>query len=176
MKHLLFAAAIVLPHAVFAVGTDDSAPTSSETTTECSDGQIWDSATSSCVTPKDSRLDDDTLYQAAREFAYAGQFEHAQEALAEISAQSSDRVLTYWGFTHRKLGDHDLGMTYYRKALEINPNNTRARSYMGQALVLIGDDVGAYVQLLEIRARGGENTWAETALEQALSQGKDFSY
>lgn len=176
MKHLLFAAAIALPQAAFAVGSDDSAPTSSETTTECSDGQIWDSATSSCVTPKDSRLDDDTLYQAAREFAYAGQFEHAQAALAEISLQNSDRVLTYWGFTHRNLGDHDLGMSFYHKALAQNPNNIRARSYMGQALVMVGDDAGAYGQLIEIRARGGENTWAESALEQALLQGKDFSY
>ena len=40
--------------------------------------------------------------------------------------------------------------------------------YMGQALIEQGDVEGARVQLVEIRDRGGENTWAYRALLESL--------
>jgi hypothetical protein len=40
---------------------------------------------------------------------------------------------------------------------------------MGQALVEQGDVQGARVQLVEIRDRGGEQTWAYRSLLQALN-------
>jgi hypothetical protein len=39
---------------------------------------------------------------------------------------------------------------------------------MGQALLEQGDVEGARVQLVEIRDRGGENTWAYRALLESL--------
>ena len=67
-----------------------------------------------------------------------------------------------------------LGMTYYRKALQADENYILARSYMGQALIQQGDINGAKVQLVEIRDRGGEDTWAYRSLLQALNGYKTY--
>ncbi|SDL81051.1 tetratricopeptide repeat protein [Aliiruegeria lutimaris] len=137
---------------------------------------IFDAATGKCVAPKDSRLDDDNRYDAVREFAYAGQYGDAIAALDAMSEQDSDRVLTYRGFLARKTGDVDAGMAYYRAALEKNPDNLLVRSYMGQALVEMGNLPAAREQLTEIRMRGGRTSWPEFALRSAIEQGGTFSY
>ena len=178
MIRLLLAAALILPTAAFAVGSGDSTPPSTtDTTSRCTDGKVWDPRTRGCVTPsQDSRLDDDTLYQAVREFAYAGRNDDALQALAAMSDQGDDRVLTYMGFVHRRMGDAELGNAYYRQALARNPDNLLARSYMGQGMAESGDMAAARLQLAEIRMRGGTGTWAETALMQAIETGRGASY
>lgn len=154
----------------------DSAPKPSETTQTCTGGQVWDTTTQACVDVKSDLLNDDTLYGAVREFAYAGQYDHAQSALKAMSDQSEDRVLTYWGFTTRKKGDVPAGMAFYEQAIASNPGNILARSYMGQALVEQGDIAGAERQLEAIRANGGSETWAEASLVQAISTGETSDY
>jgi len=177
MFRSLILIAAVLPVAAFAAGgSSSSVPKPTKTTKECSDGQVWDSGSQSCVDVKGNLLDDDTLYGAVREFAYAGQMGHAQTALAAMSDQNADRVLTYWGFTHRKQGNVALGMRYYRQALAQNPGNILARSYMGQALVEEGDYVGARDQLLAIREAGGTGSWAEVSLLRAITDGTTYSH
>lgn len=117
---------------------------------------------------KTERLIDDKLYSAAREFAYAGQYDNALRALRAAYDQEDPRILNYMGYNTRKLGNMALGMHYYKRALDKDPNYILARSYMGQALIEQGDVEGARVQLVEIRDRGGENTWAYRALQQSL--------
>ncbi len=169
-------------------------PVATETTTTCTDGKIWNEEKKECVAPEDlkpaevtptegtpaeekppegeekkSQIDiDNKLYEAAREFAYAGQYENALRALRAASNQEDPRILNYMGYNTRKLGDMQLGMTYYKRALQKDENYILARSYMGQALIEQGDIEGARVQLVEIRDRGGENTWAYRALLQSL--------
>jgi cytochrome c-type biogenesis protein CcmH/NrfG len=63
----------------------------------------------------------------------------------------------------------ELGMSYYRRALQRDENYILARSYMGQALLQQGDIQAARVQLVEIRDRGGENSWAYRSLQQSLN-------
>jgi tetratricopeptide (TPR) repeat protein len=87
-----------------------------------------------------------------------------------------DRVLTYKGFVHRNLGDKALAEEYYRAALERNPDNLLARSYMGQGYVTEGRVDEAYAQLLEIRERGGEGSWPEVALRDAIMTGTTTRY
>ena len=174
----LLAAALLVPAMAVAKDRDEDfkSPKPSPTTQSCTGGQIWDSQSGSCVSAENGTIDDDTLYGAVREFAHAGQFENAQRALAAMSVQDDDRVLTYWGFTHRKLGDVDKGMGYYKRALAKNPGNIAARSYMGQALVIEGDIVGAYQQLKAIRSHGGAGTWAEASLKSAIETGQTYNY
>ena len=58
---------------VFAAGSSDSAePKTNETTIECEGVQVWDKEKKECVDPEETNLDDDTLYDAVRELAYAG--------------------------------------------------------------------------------------------------------
>ncbi len=179
MRIILAATALSLglPLAALAAGSDSSSPpTPTETTKTCKGGLVFDSKSGKCVAPKDSRLDDDNRYDAVREFAYAGQYGNALAALDAMSDQTEDRVYTYRGFIARKSGDLEAGMAYYRAALQSNPDNLLVRSYMGQALVEMGQLPEARTQLTEIRVRGGRSSWPEYALRSAIEQGTGFSY
>jgi tetratricopeptide (TPR) repeat protein len=166
-----------LPFAANAAGSDDSnPPTPTETTTECKEGLVWDEKTKACVAPEDARLDNDTRFKAVRELAYADQPEAALRVLAAMTEGETDRVLTYKGFAHRKAGRIEEGIAYYNAALTQNPDNLLARSYMGQGLVEMGEMDLARLQRDEIRARGGEATWAFAALDRALRSGQTWSY
>lgn len=140
-----------------------------ETNPECTDGKVFDKDKKECVDPPKSGFNDDQLYKAAREFAYAGQYDHAIHALELASNQDDPRILNYLGYANRKAGRMEVGMQYYRRAIANDANYILARSYMGQALIEQGDVDGAKVQLVEIRDRGGENTWAYRSLLQSLN-------
>ncbi|WP_442966672.1 tetratricopeptide repeat protein [Rhizobium sp. C1] len=166
------AIAVAMPAAAFAVGSETDQtkpPAKTETSTKCKDGEVWDKDKKKCVNPKKSSLDDDTLYQAARELAYAGQYRNALKVLSAMKNQDEPRVLNYKGYANRKAGNMKLGMNYYRQALAKDPNFILARSYMGMAYVEQGNVKEANKQLLEIRERGGSNTWAYTALKQTIA-------
>lgn len=177
MRISLFALLVSLPGVAFAAGGgSETAPKPTKTTQECEGTRVWDENKQRCVAPKQSSLDQDGLYDAVRELAYAGRIEDAQGVLDAMHNQSSDRVLTYRGFTERKLGNIDAAMMFYTAALAQNPDNLLARSYMGQGLVSAGDMDGAKLQLAEIEARGGAYTWAGTSLRKAIYTGKTFNY
>ena len=177
MFRFALATALLLPVSAFAAGSYDSGPPkTTKTTKACTASQIWDKKTKSCVDAKESRFNDDTRYDAARELAYVGRYDDALNVLAAMSDQKQSRVLTYYGFTHRKAGRTDLGMTYYAAALKADPDNILARSYMGQGRVEAGEYKAAFTQLAEIRARGGAGTWPEQALAQAITSGKTYNY
>ncbi|MFK7752410.1 MAG: tetratricopeptide repeat protein [Sedimentitalea sp.] len=177
MRSFVLMTALLLPVSAFAAGSSDhNPPKSTKTTTVCKGGEIWDAKTKLCVDAKENRLHDDTRYGAVRELAYSGRYDDALYVLAAMGDQSESRVLTYYGFTHRKAGRSDLGMQYYTAALKADPDNILARSYFGQGLVAAGDIKGARVQLAEITARGGAATWPETSLRKAIKTGKTYSY
>lgn len=153
-----------------AAGSDDSTPpTSTETSTKCKKGEIWDKKTKSCAKVKASLYSDDILYEAARELAYAGQLDRAMGLLDLASNQGDPRILNYKGFVNRKLGNMDKAMSYYRAAITTNPDYSLARSYMGQGLISLGKHTEALEQLREIKARGDRDSWAYTSLKLAMA-------
>jgi len=161
--------------ALAAGGSSATPPQPTSTTTQCKDGQVYNEDTQTCIMIQDSSLDPETAYETVRELAYAGRYGDAQMILATMEA-TDDRVQTYWGFTHRKMGNTDLAMAAYYNALAINPNNHLARSYMGQHYAEIGGTEMARAQLIEIHLRGGGETWAAQALESAIKTGRGSSY
>ena len=166
----------LLPVVAFAAGSSDNTPpTKTETTEVCTDGMVWDEVKEECAAPSDARLDDKTLYDAAREFAYAGQLDDSRGALEAMQVKS-DGYLTYMGFISRKSGDLDGAEAFYQAALALNPNNLGARSYMGQGYVAAGKSYKARAELTEIRTRGGRGSWAEISLRMAIEDGSGFSY
>lgn len=177
MRTFLIAAALTLPLSTgaFAAG-GESKPATTKTTKDCKGVKVYDEAKKRCVNPQDSSLGDDGLYEAVRELAYAGRYTDAQGVLAAMSDQQDDRVLTYKGFTNRKLGNIDVAMVFYADAIAKNPNNILARSYMAQGLLDQGDRIGAVTQLREIQARGGEGTWAEASLRKAIETGVTYNH
>ncbi len=178
MTSALFVATAFAPIQSFAAGSHvNTPPEETETTTECEGTQVWDEETEECVDAvEESRLDDNARYRAVRELAYAGKYGRAMGILAGFQNAQDDRRLTYLGFVNRKMGNVDEGMRWYSEALQINPDNLLARSYMGQALLEQGDRAGALAQLTQIRARGGRQTWPELALNMALRDGPSPAY
>ncbi|WP_298921385.1 hypothetical protein [uncultured Roseobacter sp.] len=174
MTRFFLIAAFSLPTAVLANGGDNDAPPPKPAVT-CEGAQVYDKKSKKCVNPQESSLQRDQLYLAVRQLAYAGRYHDAQAILDEMPENDPGR-LTYMGFTHRKLGNVDLGMVFYQKAIDQDPGNILARSYMGQGLVEAGDAAGAMVQLRAIRAHGGAGTWSETSLRNALETGTTYSY
>lgn len=162
---------VAVPSAAHAVGFDDDTgpPPTSETTTECAEGTVWDAKTEACVAPEDTSADQATLYDMARELAWAGRLDDALRVLARL--EDRDKQLTYIGFVARKSGDWERAEEAYLAAIARNPGNTLARSYYGQGLVARGDVAGARAQLSEIRARGGRMTWPAVALRLTLENG-----
>lgn len=159
-----------------ASGNDWNPPKPTDTTKTCRGKRVWDEEKGRCVRPKESSLNQDGLFEAARELAYAGRIEDAQAVLSAMADQQEDRVLTYWGFTHRKLGNLSLAQDFYEQAIQQNPNNLLARSYMGQGFVEEGQYGLALAQWKEIRTRGGAGTWPASSLRQALETGATSSY
>jgi tetratricopeptide (TPR) repeat protein len=169
MRLFTFVFVALTPLAAFAAGSDDAEPPQpTATTTECTDGKVFDEEKKECVAPEDSSLNNDARYRAVRELAYDGQPEAAMRVLAAMTEGQTDRVLTYTGFLNRQLGNWEAGIAAYEMALTINPDNLLARSYFGQALVLMNETDMANAQLDEIRNRGGVGTWAETSLATAI--------
>lgn len=153
-----------------AAGSDDSTPpTTTETSTKCKKGEIWDKKTKRCAKVKASFYSDDILYEAARELAYGGQLDRAMSLLELATNQADPRILNYKGFVNRKLGKMDEAMAYYRAAIAANPDYNLARSYMGQGLISLGKHAEALEQLREIKARNGRDSWAYTSLKLALA-------
>ena len=199
MKTLAVAAILAVPSAGHAVGGDDDyentrPPAATETTKNCFGERqwdpetkryvrftepvngVWDPDTRRCVRPdKAGYLNTELLKDAVREMAYAGRYTATQAVLAQMD-QADDLVLTYWGFTHRRMGDLTAAKVSYEAALSANPDNLLARSYMGQGFVAEGDLSGAWSELREIRARGGSGTWAEAALRRAIDSGTTSNY
>jgi tetratricopeptide (TPR) repeat protein len=177
---LVLASAIALQAFAFApvvhaAGGDSNPPKPTNTTKKCLFGRVFDEAAGRCVKPNKSNFTEDQLYDAVRELAYDGQYVNAQGIL-RVMDQDDDRVLTYWGFTYRKMGELELANAFYENAIAANPDNILARSYMGQGFVSEGKTELAIEQWREIKARGGEGSWAEASLREAIRTGLTYSY
>lgn len=178
-KMSIFAAASMLAvafgaPALAAGGGSGGTPAATETTTKCKSGKIWDQKKKACVKPQKNSFNDTDIYKAARELAYAGQYENAIEVLKVARNQNDPRILNYMGFANRKAGRVDLAMSYYKRAIAADANYLLARSYMGQGLIVQGDLEGARAQLVEIRDRGGKDTYAYRSLYEALKHGSTY--
>lgn len=177
MRYLALALALTLPvSAIAAGGATTTPPEPTETTKTCKGKKVWDAEKKRCVRPQQSSLDQQSLMNAVRELAYADRQQDAQAVLRAMANQSDSMVLTYWGFTHRKLGNSALANAYYDQALEQDPDNLLARSYLGQGYVEQGQFGLALAQWKEIRARGGADSWAEASLRNALETGASYNY
>ena len=122
----------------------------------CKKGSIWNKKKKKCVKiKKSSSLDDDNLFESARDLAYHGRYDEAIDVLKLAKNQNAPRILNYLGYSTRKLGDIEKGLTYYTAALKVDPNYTLVREYMGEAFLQLGQVDKAKEQLTEIEKRCG---------------------
>jgi tetratricopeptide (TPR) repeat protein len=109
-----------------AAGESDGGGTNASS--QCKDGKVYSEQMQKCVDAEEGRLDDETIYQAGREYAQAGRYGEAITVLSTIAANGDPRVLNYLGYSHRKQGRILVGLGYYEEALRINPDFTLARA------------------------------------------------
>ena len=127
---------------------------SSTVTPTCKKKHVWDKRKRKCVAAKrSSNLDDENLYEAARDLAYAKRYDEALTVLHLASNKRDPRILNYLGYATRKSGDVKKGLAYYQAAIDLNPDYTLARSYMGEAYLQLGDLASAKEQLRQIKLR-----------------------
>ena len=153
----LAAALVVSPFVVSTAFSAGSGGGSGNTTKQCTNGQVWDKKAGKCVA-KSSMLDDDSIYEAGRDLAFAGRYGEAIEVLGLAHNKADPRILNYLGYSHRKSGRISVGLGYYQEALRIDPNYTLVREYLGEAHLQIGDLAGAQQQLQEIEKRTGKGS------------------
>jgi tetratricopeptide (TPR) repeat protein len=87
----------------------------------------------------------DQSYVQAVRLINDGRYQDALVALREAAAVFGPHpdVLTYTGYTYRKLKQYDQAEAYYRQALAIAPNHVGATEYYGELMVVRGDIKGA---------------------------------
>jgi tetratricopeptide (TPR) repeat protein len=116
-------------------------------------------------------LPDGDLYEQGRMLAKTGEYEWALQVLAAIENQNDPRVLNYTGYSNRKAGRLEIGITYYRKALAIDPNFVLAREYLGEGYVAAGRIDLARLELNEIKNRAGTSSEEYQDLSKAIATG-----
>ncbi|WP_194291747.1 tetratricopeptide repeat protein [Rhizobium sp. ICMP 5592] len=76
-------------------------------------------------------------------------------ALAELRGLAEDNqqadVYNLMGYTLRKTGDYKTSLTYYTKALELQPNHKAAREYLGELYVETGEMAKAEEQVSTLK-------------------------
>ncbi|MEE9376186.1 MAG: tetratricopeptide repeat protein [Rhizobiaceae bacterium] len=106
-------------------------------------------------TKKSTFLDDDNIYEAARDLAYNRRYQEAITLLNLASNKNDPRILNYLGYSNRKLGRIEKGLGYYQAALKVDPDYTLVMEYMGEAFLQLNQVDKARQQLSEIQKRCG---------------------
>ncbi len=114
-----------------------------------------------CVGAASAAMSDTELFYAGYWLAKSGAYAEALRYL-KLAKSPDARVLTYIGFATRKLGDVEAALPLYARALDLNPNYSVARAYLGEAYLTKNEPEKARGELAEIEARCGR-TCAEYA-------------
>jgi len=146
-------------------GGNDASPANKH----CKKGEVWDKKTKACVKAHAGILPDEDLYQQGRALARQGYYDWAIEVLATVQNQEDPRVLNYTGYSHRKAGRLEIGITYYQKALAIDPNFNLAREYLGEGYIAAGRVDLAQNQLSAIEKSCGKTCEEYKDLSEAIS-------
>ncbi|MEO1564262.1 MAG: tetratricopeptide repeat protein [Pseudomonadota bacterium] len=129
-----------------------------------------------CVIPGSQSFNTDEVYENVRKVAYNGNYEHALDLLALAPDQEDPRILTYYGFTHRMLGDVETANAFYVKAIKLDPSNTLARSYYGQSLAERGHIDEAKAQLQAIADAKGVDNWPYISLAAVIDGAEPYRF
>lgn len=135
---------------------------------KCKSGQVWKKSAKKCVNAQSGILPDDELYEEGRLLAKEGHYDWAIAVLSAVERTNDPHVLNYLGYSNRKAGRLEIGLTYYQKALAIDPNFVLAREYLGEGYVAAGKFDLARQQLREIGNRCGTNCEEYMELAEAL--------
>ncbi len=145
---IVVAAMLSLPLLIATASAKDTAPIDQRCDGFAKAGPKW----TRCV--ENHATSDSELFYAGYWLAKSGAY---REALAQLEriAKPDPRVLTYIGFSWRKLDDYDRALTFYGRALAADPNFSIARAYLGEAYLALDEPDRAHAELEEIGSRCG---------------------
>ncbi len=139
----------------------------------CNRGYVYSKRRKRCVRKNSEVIPDADLIEQGWQLAYADRYEGAIEVFSLVVERDQPAVLNGLGYSHRKLGKLDEGISYYRRAISLNPDYVLAREYLGEGYVAAGMIELAKVQLQEIAERCGVHCSEYGDLARAISQGKE---
>ena len=128
-------------------------------------------ATKTCVKVQGSLVPDGDLYHQGWVLAKAGEYDWAIEVLSSVQNPDNADVLNMLGYSNRKAGRLELGISYYAKALKLKPDFTLAREYLGEGYVAAGKLELAKAQLQEIKKLCGTGCEEYKDLSEAINKG-----
>jgi tetratricopeptide (TPR) repeat protein len=117
----------------------------------CGKGEVWDSKSQKCVKAENGVLPDRELTDYAFALVKAGRYSEALAMLDLLRDPNTPVALNYRGYATRKLGRIDEGISYYLKAIALDPQYAQVREYLGEAFVIKGDMAAANAQLQAIK-------------------------
>ena len=153
---------LMTPLAIFSTGANAMGSSSDAPKVDCRKKK--NKKKPECKKNQSGQLNDDQVYQAGYWLAQSGKYNEALAQFKKAKNQNDPRILNYIGYSTRKLGRVAEAMTYYRKALKINPDYTVARAYLGEAYLEQGKVDMAKEQLAEIKKRCGNSCVEFTTL------------
>ncbi|MDP8997406.1 MAG: hypothetical protein M3O03_10475 [Pseudomonadota bacterium] len=121
-----------------------------------------------CVKVKAELTPDQELYAKGYKLAKAGDYEQAITVLSSVENHDNPDVLNMLGYSNRKAGRIELGISFYAKALALKPDFVLAREYLGEGYVAAGKVDLAKVQLAEIQKICGINCAEFRDLSKAI--------
>ncbi len=140
-------------------GNSSGTTTSSGTRLKCPDGYKLSPNKKKCLRQRSGLTDQlpavgwgdlDNEFLDAAVLAHAGQYDDAIVAFVALDRPSDPYVLTYLGFSNRKLGNIKVALTYYDQALTLRPDYVRARAYLGEGFLALDRLDDAQNQLEQI--------------------------
>ncbi|MEZ5870736.1 MAG: tetratricopeptide repeat protein [Nitratireductor sp.] len=177
MSALVAATVLVaaLAGTAFAAGESNSGSGASTTAMKCKEGQVWDAEAKTlfgkgkCVEAADLKKDDKKkeeekqglLYERGKWLAKNGKYEQAIAMLELAPDQNDPRVQNYLGYSNRKLGNMEVALSHYHRAVASNPDFSLVREYLGEAYVQLGMLEQAREQLTEIERICGSRSCGE---------------
>ena len=138
--------------------------------TICFPGQVWDMEHQKCLQRRSGALPDPELTDYAFALAGAERYQEAIDVLDLLDNANTPRALNARGYATRKLGRTDEGISYYLKAVALDPNYPQVREYLGEAYVIEGKYDLAKDQLATIQKLCGSDCEYYENLAEALAQ------
>ncbi|RFB81629.1 tetratricopeptide repeat protein [Methylovirgula sp. 4M-Z18] len=142
--------------------------------TTCAQGMVWDAKNHVCLMRHSGVLPDYDLTEYAFALAKAKRYQEALDTLDTLQNPDTPRALNYRGYATRKLGRTEEGIAYYQRSVELDPNYTQVREYLGEAYVTLGKFDDAREQLATIEKLCGSKACEEyEELSDAIAKGND---
>ncbi len=89
----------------------------------------------------DSKKPVDPNYAAAKQLVEDGKYAEAIPLLEKVVAGDDKNAdaFNYLGYSNRQLGNNDVALAHYQKALAIEPRHRGANEYLGELYLTLGD-------------------------------------